>query len=166
MSGDKVSLRIGAVLFFAGALATMGCSPNESPEDGQGAIRSEAEARLVVTENVRAMTPYDITITPQNATMTPCGDNFDVAIGEGPPWSVGASGNLDGPHEISEAIRRVDVLAESGYRLQPKGPVPTLPEQRVYKDDRGYTIGISASELPDGIDFEVFSKSPCTIDKP
>lgn len=161
-----MSRRMHDAVFLIGALVMVGCSPNEAPEDGQGAIRSEAEARLVVTENVRAMTPYDIEITPQNATMTPCGDNFDVAIGQGPPWSVGASGNLDGPHEISEAIRRVDTLAESGYRLQPTGPLPTLPEQRVYKDDRGYTIGISASELPDGIDFEVFSKSPCTIDKP
>lgn len=161
-----MSRRMHDAVFLIGALVMVGCSPNEAPEDGLGAIRSEAEARLVVTENVRAMTPYDIEITPQNATMTPCGDNFDVAIGQGPPWSVGASGNLDGPHEISEAIRRVDTLAESGYRLQPTGPLPTLPEQRVYKDDRGYTIGISASELPDGIDFEVFSKSPCTIDKP
>ncbi|CAM3118281.1 hypothetical protein DFJ75_3504 [Williamsia muralis] len=161
-----MSQRMHDAVFLTGALVMVGCSPNEAPEDGQGAIRSEAEARLVVTENVRAMTPYDINITPQNATMTPCGDNFDVAIGEGPPWSVGASGNSDGPHEISGAIRQVDALAESGYRLQPTGPLPTLPEQRVYKDDRGYTIGISASELSDGIAFEVFSKSPCTIDQP
>jgi hypothetical protein len=129
-------------------------------------VRSEAEARKVVTDNVRMMTPYDIEIGPDNVTLTPCSNFDENAIGQGPPWSLSAAGYLKNPEQIAEAVRRVDQLAESGYRLQPRGPLPSYPEQRVYKDDRGYTIGISASKLPSRVDVHVYSASPCTIDEP
>ena len=143
-----------------------GCAPSKSVDENSETVRSEAEARKVVTDNVRLMAPYDIEIAPDSATLTPCGNFDENAIGEGPPWSVSASGLLSGPEEIAAAVRRVDTLAESGYRLLPSGPLPTYPEERVYEDDRGYSIGISATKLPSRIEFDVFSASPCTVDMP
>ena len=160
-AGLVVSLVATAVMSVAA-----GCASPESVNDSSGTVRSEAEARKVVTDNVRLMAPYDVEIAPQNATLTPCGNFDENAIGEGPPWSVSASGLLSGPEEIAAAVRRVDTLAESGYRLLPAGPLPTYPEERVYEDDRGYSIGISATKLPSRIEFDVFSASPCTVDMP
>lgn len=143
-----------------------GCSVSGGDDEAPSAVRSEAEARKVVTDNVRLVFPGHTVIAPEHATLTPCA-NFDKnAIGLGPPWIVSATEYLERPEQIAEAVRRVDTLIEYGYRLQPRGPLPSYPAQRVYKDDRGYTVGISASKLPDRVDFNVYSKSPCTIDKP
>lgn len=143
-----------------------GCSVSGGDDDAPSAVKSEAEARKVVTDNVRLVYPGHTVVAPEHATLTPC-TNFDKnAIGLGPPWIVSATEYLARPEQIAEAVRRVDALTEYGYRLQPKGPLPSYPEQRVYKDDRGYTVGISASKLPDRVDFDVFSMSPCTVDRP
>jgi hypothetical protein len=160
-AGLVVSLVATAVMSFVA-----GCAPPKSVDENSETVRSEAEARKIVTDNVRLIAPYDIEIAPGSATLTPCGNFDENAIGEGPPWSVSASRLLSGPEEIAAAVRRVDTLVESGYRRLPSGPLPTYPEERVYEDDRGYSIGVSATKLPSRVEFDVFSASPCTIDLP
>ena len=162
MSGEH-RLIYGACTSLLSAItiaSTGGCSLDGPEQEAPGAITSEAEARKVVTYNVRSVFPGHTVIAPQHATLTPCTNFYENAIGLGPPWIVSATEYLPRPEQIAEAVRRVDTLVERGYRLQPRGPLPSYPEQRVYKDHRGYTIGVSASKLPDRVDFTVNSESP------
>jgi hypothetical protein len=172
MSSDilpsRLQCRFAAALFVTlAAILTSSCSQGDGGNDTDNpGIESEAEARTIVTDNVRLVFPGNAAITPENSTLTPCGNYDKNAIGEGPPWSVGATQYLAGPDQVAESIRRLDVLSESGYRLRPPSPRASFPEERVYEDDRGVTIGITARKHPDRVYFAVLSATPCTIDKP
>gem|GEM_PF-5054855 len=163
----RLKCSFATIVLAAMTILLVGCTqPDEKDKSNETSIQSEAKARTVVTDNVRLIFPGTSAITPQNATLTPCSNYHKNAIGEGPPWSVDASELLARPEQIAEAIKRIDTLAESGYRLRPPGPLRTFPEERVYEDERGVTIGISATKLPDSVYFSVFSSTPCTIDGP
>jgi hypothetical protein len=159
---------VALVLVLAGC-ATIGKSLVDTSSQEAPVAMTVAQA---TAENARYI---DLIVGPdpeirvwRDTAQIGCRTNPESLMSEGPPWHVRTNWVVsDPPAEFVEgALARVDTLAAKGFRLQPWiRPDPEPPNNRTYRDDRGYLVGVMSDTTPAGEKvFDITVSSPCVYE--
>ncbi|WP_254849090.1 hypothetical protein [Mycobacterium sp. GA-1841] len=138
------------------------------------AVEGEATMQptsLTVTEAARTVSGFvsmivDKPIDPDPAHADKLGCRTDDAfMPAGPPWRVRRNAWIvDPPQElVAAALSRIETLREQGFEPVPwTRPEPEPPNDKAYRDSRGYIVSVKAGTNAAGIyALDVSATSPC-----
>lgn len=152
-------------------IATSACGffRNDRPDTEDEAMMESTS--LTVTEAARVVSGYvsmivgkPIDADPAHAEKIGCRTD-DALMSVGPPWKVRRSAWIvdPAPELVESSLRRIETLVAEGFEPIPwTRPDPEPPNDKAYRDSRGYSVSARAETTAAGIyGLNVSATSPC-----
>ncbi|MGA5545434.1 hypothetical protein ACPCIR_26635 [Mycobacterium sp. NPDC051198] len=163
------TLFVTALLVFTSACGFL--RKDRPTAEGEAMMESTS---LRVTEAARTVSGYVSMIVgkpidpdPAYAEKIGCRTNAGL-MSDGPPWKVRRSAWIvdPAPELVESALQRIDTLVAEGFEPIPwTRPDPEPPNDKAYRDSRGYSVSARAETTAAGIyGLNVSATSPCAND--